>query len=188
MGLVSSLDLITGKLGSGDVFAIVPKGNIRSSSLYVNLLKYLVSRKYGVVYVCVDRPFSSIKKVLDKDKFNYKSVLFIDTATLISSKAAVESRCRYVRSPENLTDLSIALSEAISSFAGAQSCVIIDSASTLFVYNKVSTVAKFIHLSSAKVRQYNSKCLIFFNNSCSYELLEDQIESFVDEVIRISGG
>jgi hypothetical protein len=184
------LDAVRKKLDSNDTFIIFtsPKAP-ESKSVGMDLLRYLVNeKKFPVVYVCIDRPFSSIKRILDKEQIDTKIIVFIDAITLMSGYEGKNGNCLYIRSPENLTDISVALSQAVSSLAGNNTYIILDSLSTLLVYNNMNTVVKFVHIFTAKIKQYGAKGLAISAKKGSDDEFVNQVFKFFDDSIDFSGG
>ncbi len=188
--LVQGLDIVKTKLNKGDAFLIFTSADASAfNSLIVKLLRDVVSKKHSpVVYLCIDKPFRGIKRLLDKEHIDSSAIIFIDAVTLMTGNKGEGTNCRYLRSPENLTDMSIALSEAVSSLSPSKVYVIVDSLSTLLLYNKMTTVVKFAHILTAKIKQYGAKGLVMSSKGDSADIFIDQIFKFFDKVIDLSGG
>ncbi|MEM4266835.1 MAG: hypothetical protein QW404_02150, partial [Candidatus Nanoarchaeia archaeon] len=152
------------------------------------LLKYIVNdKKCPVIYICIDKPCSTIKKLMEKENIDPKIVVFIDVVTLMSRVEAKESNCIYISGPENLTDVCIALSETINSLSGNKPYIIIDSLSTLLVYNKSDSVVKFAHIFTAKTKQYGAKGLVISAKKSSDDQFVSQVFQFFDDSIDLGG-
>ncbi|MFH1210452.1 MAG: hypothetical protein V1645_00910 [archaeon] len=188
--MVQISDLVRKKLGDNDTFLVFTSARSPEyKTIGTDILKYIVSEmKSPVVYLCIDKPFSSIKRSLEKDKVDLKVVVFIDTITLMSGSEPKDSSCLYIRSPENLTDISIAISQAISSLAGSKAYIIIDSLSTLLIYNNMQTVIKFVHIMNAKIKEYGAKGLAISSRKGADDEFANQVFKFFDDSIDFSGG
>jgi hypothetical protein len=188
--LVQVLDLIRKKLDDNDTFLVFTSPKTHEfKTIGIDLLRYLVNEKKSpVVYICIDKPYSSIKRVLDKEEIDSKIIIFIDTVTLMSGTQPKDDKCVYIRSPENLTDISIAISQAISSLSGNKTFIIVDSLSTLLVYNNIHTVLKFVHIINAKIKQYGAKGLAISAKKGADDDFINQVFQFFDDSVDVSGG
>lgn len=188
--MAQALDLVRKKLGDSDNFIIFtsPKAP-EFKAVGIDLLKYIVNEKKApVIYICIDKPCSSIKKVLEKEQVDSKIVVFIDAVTLMSRLEANEDNCIYITGPENLTDICIALSETVNSLSGTKPYIIIDSLSTLLVYNKMDSVVKFVHIFTAKTKQYGAKGLVISSKKGPDDEFTSQVFKFFDDSIDFSRG
>jgi len=155
------------------------------------VIKFLVSKKkIPGVYVTLNRPYSIIKKIFEKEKINTNMILFIDANTSPSEKRKLEKSkgCLFIPSPQHLTDLAIALAEAVEAIPSKDKFVFFDSLSTLFVYNKAGTVAKFAHFLTSKMRVWGVKGVIVSLEKGENKSVIDQISQFTDSVLDFSGG
>jgi len=188
--LVSPVVAINSKLDSCDTFLIFTPSGSKSNPVSLELLKYVIKEKNSpVVYISLDIPYTSIKRVLEKEQVDFKAVIFIDAITFMSGiELDAVDNCTYIRSPENLTDISIALSEALNSLSAHKTYVILDSMSTLFLYNRASSVIKFVHILAAKIKQYNGKALVVSTSKELDEPFKTQVLRFFDCSIGDLGG
>ena len=187
--MVQVSDLIRKKLDDNDTFLVFapPKTN-EFKTVGLDLLRYLVNEKKSpVVYVCIDKPHSSIKRELDKEEINSKMIVFIDAVTPMGGAKPNDDKCVYIMSPENLTDISIALSQAIGSLSGNKTFIIVDSLSTLLVYNNIQTVLKFVHIINAKIKQCGAKGIAMSAKKGTDDEFINQVFQFFDDSIGISG-
>jgi len=188
--LVQALELVKKKLDSSDTFIILTSPRVPEyKSVGLDILKYFVNEKKSpVIYICIDKPISSIMRVLEKDNVDSNIIVFIDAVTVMSGTEPKGNHCLYIKSPENLTDMSIALSEAISSLPRDKTCIIVDSLSTLLVYNNLNTVVKFVHILTAKIKQYGAKGVAISTKKGHDDDFVSQIFKFFDDSVDFSGG
>lgn len=156
----------------------------------INLVRDMTSnKKMAGVYVTLGRPFKAIEENLKKEKINTKTMIFIDGITLSSSiegQSKKEGHCVYIQSPQSLTDLSIAINEAINSLPSKDKFLLFDSLSTLLIYNKAESVIKFMHFLTSRIKLWGIKGIILsVDSSTSYETIS-QISMFVDQVLDLS--
>ena len=113
------------------------------------------------VYVTLNKPFNIIKKIFEKEGINTKKIIFIDAVTKTSgAKMEKTDECLFIGNPENLSDISIAMDQAVLAIPNKKKFLFVDSLSTLLIYNKPEVVAKFIHFLSGKMRAWEVKGII----------------------------
>lgn len=151
------------------------------------VLKFLCNTNdFAGIYVTSNRPYSSLLTHLEKNKVNMERMFFIDLVTQSSTGRSEKAKnCLFMESPRALTELSIALSQAVGAIHIEEKYVFLDSLSTLLIYNDASTVARFIHFLTGKMRQWDVKgVVISLEKETSPELLS-QLSQFVDKVVRV---
>lgn len=111
-----------------------------------SVLKYLVDeRGLDCVYVAVNKPSSFIIEALAREDINVEKVSFIDC-----SPVDLGDKRGMVVSPENPTDLSMAIETAIASPEGK--FVYFDSISTYFLFHESNIVERFVLFLAQKLR------------------------------------
>lgn len=157
------------------------------SQTNLTILKHLCNQyNYPGIYVTSSRPYSSLVAVLEKNKIGMNRLFFIDMVSLSSSSASLKAKnCLFMESPRALTELSIALSQAVDAIHMEDKFVYLDSLSTLLIYNEVGTVKRFVHFLTGKMRLWGVKGIVIsLEKETSPELL-DQLTQFVDKVVKV---
>lgn len=142
----------------------------------LEIIKHLTEEE-GVpgVYVTLNKPFATIKTLFVKNRIDVKMVLFIDAVTELETEGMKkEENCLFIGSPENLSDISVAMDQAVRSVPGKEKFLFFDSLSTLLLYNKAVTVARFIHFLAGKMRTWKVKGIIIsLEKESDRELIEE---------------
>ncbi len=163
-------------LVSTDAYA---QTNIRILDIFVN------KRKMPGIYITVNKPYKTIVPYLEQKGINTKKLFFIDLITSEISEATEKiDNCLFMESPKSLTDLSIALSEAVKSMPGDK-FIFLDTLSTLLVYNQLTTVTKFAHFLTSKMRQWDINGLLVSMEKETDPNLQAQLAQFCDKVITL---
>ena len=126
------------ELDVNDIFLMVLHKDTYAESL-IEIIHLLKGKK--VCYITLNKTAESIHKTLQSNKINTKNVFFIDA---VSEGINVDHDQDYivtVSSPAALTELSIAISEAIKS--KYFDVFVFDSLSTLNIYDKHEAVEIF---------------------------------------------
>ncbi len=141
------------------------------------------------VYVTLNKPFETLEKALSNAKINTKKIIFIDAVTKTADGDIKKTpNCLYIGSPENLSDISIAMDQAVRAVPGKERFVFFDSLSTLLMFNSVDVVAKFIHFLAGKMRAWKVKGIIIsIADKESNKKLIDKLSQVCDIVFEVGG-
>ena len=129
------------------------------------------------VYVTLNKPFEILKKDFDKEGIDTRMIIFIDAVTKTARGETEKTEsCLFIGSPENLSDISISMDQAVRAVPGKGKFLFFDSLSTLLVYNRPITVARFIHFLAGKMRVWKVKGIIItLEKKSDRELIEELI-------------
>jgi len=117
-----------------------------------SLVKMLTEISERICYVTLNRPFITLEKEMKRRNITTNNMFFIDAITNTVSKPKETENCSFVSHPGALTELSLEVSKALK--ANEPDCVLIDSLSTLLLYEKPITIARFAENMSTKIRTY----------------------------------
>lgn len=182
------LKLNFSELESGELSLLVaPSHLVQEATL--QSAKYFVNRKKNFcVYVTVAKPYKTIFTLLEKKKINTGKVFFIDCATPLTGSAETQAEnCVFVQ-PQSLANLSIALSSAIQTLPPTHpKLLVLDTLSTLMLYNQAPIVAKFMHALAGKLRNWGVRSIIFILEEETDNKIISQLSQFCDNTIRVKG-
>lgn len=172
---------IDGKIEEGGIFLIVASSK-RLIGINTEILKMYITKKgYDVVYVTVNKPFSTLVKGFQKEGIDMNKLFFIDA---VSPRKFRTGNAVFIDSPKELTNISITTTSTIKKIKTAK-VLIFDSISTLLVYNKFEVVKDFIRFISNEMKELK----ITFVMTCIKEMTDKKIiaelRAFVDDVIEI---
>lgn len=140
------------------------------------------------VYVTLNKPYENVKVQLEKGGVDTGMILFIDAVTPTDGKKTKKTKdCLFMGNPENLSDLSIAMDQAIRALPGKDKFLFFDSLSTLLVYNSIPTVAQFIHFLATRMRGWKVKGIIISLERKQDKELIDELSQFCDVVMDFGG-
>ena len=148
----------------------------------IDLVKFLtdIDGTPGV-YVTLNKPFSTMEALFKKNNVNTDMIIFIDAVTRTTGGSTEKTnKCLFIGSPENLSDISLAMDQAVRAIPGVKKFLFFDSLSTLLIYNKPATVAKFIHFLSGKMRMWKVKGIIISLEKESDKELLSELSQFCD--------
>ncbi len=163
------------------VLVVVPVAKL--IEINTNLLKWYISKKnYEVVYVTVNKPFSTLIEGFQKAKIETSKIFIIDA---VSPRGGLRTgNAVFIGSPKELTNISITTTSTIKKLKTAK-VLIFDSISTLLVYNKLKIVKEFVHFITNEMKNLK----VTFVMSCIKEMTDEktigELRAFVDDVIEI---
>ena len=179
-------DFFKGKIDN----KVIKEGNVilfvipvkKLIELNTQLLKwYITEKKYGVVYVTVNKPFSTLIEHFQKEKIDTSKIFIIDA---ISPHEVRAGNAVFIKSPKELTNISITTTSTLEKLKTAK-ILIFDSISTLLVYNKFEVVKDFIHFITNKMKELK----VTFVMTCIKEMTDKKtlsdLRAFVDNIIEV---
>lgn len=132
------------------------------------------------VYVTLNRPYESMIQVLKNNRIDTKMIIFIDAVTkIVGGNVKKRRNCLFIGSPEKLSDISIAMDQAVRSLP-EEKFVFFDSLSILLLYNNPQMVAKFIHFLSGKMRVWHVRGIIISLRKKEDQELIKELMQFCD--------
>lgn len=171
--------------GLPNSFVVTLVENSKEYSLInVELLKYFLGKGIFGVYVTINKPLADLNETLKRYDVNAENVVFVDAITRMSGgKEPDKKNFYYVDSPDDLIELSIAIEKGVKKISGKK-FVIIDSISTLAVYNKEAVIEKFVHSIAGKLHAWKVKG-VFVTIEETEKGLINTVAQFCDKIIRI---
>lgn len=136
------------------VGVVLPGNNY--SDLVQALFEYIKSRTEDAwVYVTITRPFETIAKQFG-DVSNGKNIKFIDCISRAAGISTVNPKCIFVESPTMLEKLDLEITNIFKEVdENTKKYLIIDSLSTLIIYNDPEIVTEFFYHLANKTRAKN---------------------------------
>lgn len=137
-----------------------------------------LNNNFGI-FIGLNKTQKSTEQILLKEKIDIDRIFFIDCVTNEKTKEEV----LHIR-PEDLETLTEASTIFMKEIKGNK-FLIIDSLSTLLIYNSENKVAKFVQEITANASSYNVEIIAFSPQTQGEELLE-KIFNFFDKVEKIN--
>lgn len=157
----------------------------------VRIIKILVN-ELGLdgIYITVNKPYQSLAQLFNENKINVEKIFFIDCITkTVGGKPQITENCLFIASPQNLTELGVALAQAMEIMKGKPNkFLILDSLSTLLVYNNAGTVARFSHFLTTRIRLSKLKGIFIIVEKEMDKKLLTTLEEFCDKTIKLEIG
>lgn len=149
------------------------------------ILEYLTNKKHiPGVYVSLNKPVTVLHDTFTKSNVNTEMIVFIDAISKMSNLSLKScENCFYLRSPKDLSDISIAISEALKSINTKKKFVFFDSLNTLLLYSNENLVARFFHFLIGKIRIMGANGFIISLKKGVNKKLITELSQFCDYYI-----
>ncbi len=153
----------------------------------LDIVKFLVNEQ-GVpgVYVTLNKPYDIMQRLFSSNNIDPRLIIFIDATSRTEGSKKIEN-CLYIGNPEKLSDISVAMEQAIRALPTTEKFLIFDSLNTLSIFNKATTVARFMHFLTGKMREWKIKGVIITLEKETEQALLDELTQFADVRIDLGG-
>lgn len=149
---VSPLEVIYRKLKKElgeikkDYIVLVSVESQQHSEAVSSLLKILVNEnEMGCLYISVSKPYEQLAKLVESNKINADRLLFIDCISYMAGKSIDKSENTvFVENPSSLEEVSLYIDKMLARTPEPK-VVLLDSLSTLLIYNTETAVEELIH-------------------------------------------
>jgi archaellum biogenesis ATPase FlaH len=149
------------------------------------LEKYINKMNYNCIYVTVNRPYTSLMKILEEKKIDTSKIFIIDGITPVGFGMKKIGNALFLGSPRSLTNISIAAHLAMKKLDGSKTFLFLDSLSTLCLYNDNKNVSRFMHFLVNKMHDLNvSAALLSVEREIDEDMLSE-LSQFCDKLIEI---
>ena len=153
----------------------------------IDMLRFLINEQHVPgVYVTLNKPFEVIQRNLQSNNIDPRIVIFIDATSRPEGSKKIEN-CLTIGSPEKLSDISVAMDQAINALQTGDKFLIFDSINTLSIFNKQATVARFIHFLAGKIREWKVKGIIITLEKETEQSILDELTQFSDFRVDTGG-
>jgi len=167
------------------LFIIEPK---KYHSIHLKILKGIVEeKKFSGIYITANKPYETLVRQLRENKIATENIFFIDAVSKhVSQDIKMTENCLFIPSPSHLTDLGITLTQVLENMEKREDkFLILDSISTLLIYNSFETVARFVHFIISRLRVFGLVGLLISIEKILDEKMINILIEMCDEVIEI---
>lgn len=174
---------ITDTTGENKLYLMLaPPENIHS--LNITVVKKILELGCTPLIITVNQPYKVLTKIYAKEGFDTSNFYVIDTVTQYSGGIGEENpRVKYINNPSNLTDLGIAISEALKQIPEKKKCIMFDSVSMLLIHIPSATASKFFHFVVNKLKLSDVSGIFLCVEKGLDPIILSQMTSFVDKIV-----
>lgn len=156
--------------------------------IHPKLLKTVIEEKcFAGIYITINKPYTALVKYLEENKIKTDNIFFIDAISkTVGGEIKMTKDCLFIPSPSQLTDLAIALSQALESMEYKENkFIFLDSLSTLLLYNSFEVVAKFVHFVISRLRLFGLVGMIISIEKQIDERMLNILIEMCDKVVEV---
>jgi hypothetical protein len=156
---------------------------MRYQEAVLAVVRYFAGKSAQGVYVTLNKPFSVLAKSFEKAGIPSGSLFFVDGVTNVPAvEETGDHAC--LGSGIDLSNLCIGISRAVGKLKDER-FLLLDSLSTLLIYNDSKTVSKFAHLLTEKMRRWNTQGSLLTVEMNTERDVVSQLAPFCDKVVKI---
>lgn len=156
---------------------------MRYQEAVFGIVKYFTQVSKQGVYVTLNKPFNVLTKNFEKAGISANTLFFVDGITNVpAAEEGPDHAC--LGSGVDLSNLCIGISRAVSKIKD-QKFLLLDSLSTLLIYNDSKAVSKFAHLLTEKMRRWETQGSLLTVEMNTERDVVSQLAPFCDKVVKI---
>jgi len=168
-----------------DKFVVLLETSTAQYDLIIaNLVKNFQKKGFTGIFVTLNKSGEDLVGMLQKSGIDRKGLFIIDAISKKIAKPVQGQNISYVDSPQNLIEIEAVITDYAEGLPQGKGFLIIDSLSTLLVYNAEKTVEKFVHLLGEKMRAMGMKSIFTIRSNTKPETM-DVLTQFCDKVINM---
>ncbi len=150
----------------------------------LEIVKYFSKVAEGI-YVTLNKPYFSLKKMFMKEGIDLSKIVFIDCITLQLGGEEIDTdRCFYLSSPDPV-QLQVTIERAMDLITADNRFIYLDSLSTISLYKSFESLIKFLRHLTGKMRLRGFVGTIFTIEREMEDSYYSQISLMCDEVIEV---
>lgn len=143
-----------------------------------------VAKNKSIIYVSMNKSYDQLTSLFKNAKIDTRNFFFIDCILKTMEEKREEEGIKnvfHVESPEQLTSISLAITESINHLPN-EKLLVLDSLSTMLIYNGENAIGMFSNFIINKMRAAGvGIILLVLDSDLDKEILK-KIETFVDKV------
>ncbi len=149
--------------------------------LHLAAVKLLSEKFHKVIVISANRPYTTLLHEYGANGIDFGKVLVVDCIS--KSGVGKNEWVRYIGNVSNLSSIAISVKEALNRIPGDR-FVLLDSVSTMMIYNDRELFARFLHRLLTDARATGAGCLLLTDKSADKVLLKE-VEEMCDKTIEI---
>ena len=148
------------------------------------LLEYLIKKlQLQGLFVSLNKPYETICEELKQNNLDANAIYCIDGVSKETGKFSNSEKCFCLENPSSLTEMSTLINALFND--KKIKFIVLDSLSTLLLYNDIKTVEKFAHSLVNNARKSNISVAIMSPKEKSEEDVLAIVTQFCDKEIEL---
>jgi KaiC/GvpD/RAD55 family RecA-like ATPase len=157
----------------------------KTDLLIANLVKNFTKKGLQGIFVTLNKSARDLIEMLQEHHVESSSLFVIDAISKGNVNEVAVKNITYVDSPQDLTELQAQISDFTEMIDPNKRFLILDSLSTLLIYNAERTVEKFVHSMCEILKAENFKAVFTIMEGVKPETM-NVISLFFDKIIKPS--
>lgn len=157
-------------------------------SEYINTvleITTLLSENSSGVYLTLNRPYTRLSTLLTQNNVDCSKIKFVDAITAVALPQVKSTHeCDYIKGPSDLTEINIRIPENLKKIKGKK-FLIVDSVSTLLMYNKGETIVRFLHSLSTTLSALGTDAVFIALEGEDTKGRAEVFSQFCDKIIEV---
>lgn len=158
-------------------------GHDKYDLLIANLVKNFVKKGFSGIFVALNKSSEDLVAMLEKNGVDCTNLFVVDAVSKKESRPKPNKNVSYIDSPQDLTELEAQIIDFAKTMQPGKSFLVVDSLSTLLVYNAEKTVERFVHGLGEKMKELDFKNVFTIRSKTKPETM-DVLMQFCDKVVR----
>lgn len=150
-------------------------------------ISLIIERDEKGVYLTSSRPYSFILKEMQKRNIKSEGIMFIDGISYMSGSMDCSNKkdCIFIENPAALEEMIMHLTPLINKIKSDKKFLIIDSISTLLIYNDAISLKKFSMSLTNMLRMNEMKGVLMVIEKEAPDELKQILMSMCDKTIHV---
>ncbi|MEK6958153.1 MAG: ATPase domain-containing protein [archaeon] len=150
-----------------------------------------IMRRFGLadsmcIYITFNTGFGKLESGFARENINTENIRFVDLISKTAgSRLEKKKNVSYLDGPSDLTELILLAEKLLNEAEQKKSFIILDSVSTMLVYNDSSTIEKFLHALLEKINGFGATAILLSSDLTGHEEITSTISQFVDKMVKI---
>jgi len=172
-------------LGKNYIVLVLVDANKYQETVDSLLKKFSLENTNGL-YITINKPAKTLLKNWSKRKIPFENIQIIDSSSRMTGVSSDPiTNVDYLDSPADLTELILAADKKLRLIKN-NPFIILDSVTTLLVYNEANAVEKFTHSLMGKIEETESKGVLIMLESEQFREIIQTLSQFCDRVIDMA--
>jgi hypothetical protein len=171
---------------SGYSTVLIISGAKDNTDNSVKIIKRLLQKHDSGIFITVDQPYVAIKKILDRGGVDTDRLHFVDCISQAATKRSMRGDgVLYISSPSAVTEVGIAVTDALAASTGEKKFIFIDSLGTFLIYNSTGSISKFSHFLITKMQIMGVDGIFMSVEKEMDDTLITELQSFCEKTITL---
>ena len=165
--------------------ALVETGEEMLGQVGLISIKSLTDSGFSVLLLSASRPYQNLSSIYKAKGVDLSRLYCIDCISKSHDSGVQDSdNVRYLANVSDLTEMLLAINGFLSRMKGKK-FMFIDSVSTMLIYNRPDTLAKFIHITLTKLRLSGTSAVLIAVDGQTNKEVRAEIVQLCDSVIKV---